>query len=63
MTGPSRPGKVVTTLLFGSMRETVPSRLFATQIEPSATATASGPLPTVNSWSPPVRGIEARDGR
>ena len=32
----------------GSSRETVPSRLFATQIEPFAASTSAGPLPT--SW-------------
>ena len=44
--GPSPTGIVAATVsLAGSMRVTVPSRLFATQTAPGPTATASAPLP------------------
>jgi hypothetical protein len=46
--GPSPTGIVYSTRpVEGSWRETVPSRWFATQIEPNAGSTAVGPLPTL----------------
>ena len=45
--GAAPTGNVPVTAFFaGSMRDTVPSRLFATQTLPSPYAIADGPLPT-----------------
>ena len=45
-TGPSPAGITFTETVPGSMRDTVPSRRFATQTKPPPTAIALGPLPT-----------------
>jgi hypothetical protein len=37
----------VTAFVCGSIRETVPSRLFATHADPKPTAIAVGPVPTL----------------
>ena len=47
----------MTLASFGSICETVPSRLFATQADPAPTVTALGPLPTsIYGSTVPVRG-------
>ena len=46
----------------GSMRETVPEYVLATQTEPPATAIADGPLPTGIVATTKRASIDARDG-
>ena len=62
MRGLSQPGMSTTTLFSGLMRETVPSRLLATQIE-SCRRNCLGPVAHGESLESPTAGIEASDGR
>ena len=58
------PTSIVSTTSFvsGSMRETVPAAVFATQTAPAPTATDSGPSPTaIVLTAPPAGSIRASD--